>query len=109
MDRGATAARPLQVSQLISQGDNTREVRHKCPLCHGNADELVLLSSAGTAAAAAAALKLIRIFVEPKHTYNSHEAQLGLSAHQDLSQALDSSHLHLDLLWGHGALSHGHI
>lgn len=44
-----------------------------------------------------------------KEKYNSHEAQLGLSAYQDLSQALDSSHLHLDLLWGHGALSHGHI
>lgn len=67
MDRGLAAAtgRLLQVSQLISQGDNTCEVRHKCPLCHGNADELVLLT--GTAAAAAA-LKLFQIFVKPKHT-----------------------------------------
>lgn len=39
----------------------------------------------------------------------SHEAQLGLAAHQDLPQALDTSHLHLDLLWIHSALSHGHI
>lgn len=40
---------------------------------------------------------------------NSHEAQLRLPAYQDLSQALDTSHLHLDLLWSHGALRHGHI
>lgn len=40
---------------------------------------------------------------------NSHEAQLGLPAYQDLSQALDTSHFHLNLFWSHGALCHGHI
>ena len=43
------------------------------------------------------------------HFRDSHEAQLGLPAHQDLPQALDTSHLHLDLIWRHGALCHGHV
>lgn len=40
---------------------------------------------------------------------DSHETQLRLATHQDLSETLDASHLHLDLIWGHGAVHHGHV
>lgn len=40
---------------------------------------------------------------------DSHEAQLGLAANKDLPEALDASHLHLDLVWGHAAVHHGHV
>lgn len=46
---------------------------------------------------------------ENRRFRHSHEAQLGFAPHQNLAQTLDTSHLHLDLLRGHGALGHGHV
>lgn len=102
-----------------------------CPwLCHGNAANLILYPRPAAGIfyeiALTESLSHQTTFVLQKHqttfvvqcdkakTFvsqfsNSHETQLGLPAYQDLSQALDTCHLHLNLLWSHGALCHRHI